>query len=769
MTKLLLKMIINKKRNYFNLLVSKKNRRKRNRILKQFVALSFILFCISACNTGNISLKQLDYVDPMIGTAGSGHTFPGATTPFGMVQLSPSNDNRGRNWCSGYHYTDTIIKGFAHNHISGAGLGAFGDFLVMPTSGKLNVNPGKGGAPDESYRSRFSHETEKSSPGYYSVVLGDYNIQAELTASPRVGFHRYTFNNSGENHIIIDPVHNIREGVKNTTIAFLSDTEIRGSKSSGGAAGSRTVYFYAKFSKPFEQKGVVVADEILKDQQNGNHKNTRAFVSYNLKQGEQVGVKLALSYVSFEGALKNFNAEAENKTFDMALSEAQAQWQSKLSNFELTATETQKRIFFTAVYHSFIGPNLISDVDGNYVVEQKKLHSDFPQYSNYSTWDTYRATHPLFTLVEHKKDAEFVNSLASRYTDAKLSLPIWECGGHDNYCMIGRSPIAIMGEAILKDIEGIDIESAYAAMRHAAFTKDGSSPNYGRNNGMDSYLERNYITADVGSSVSKTTEYNYHDYTLAQVAKKLGKTADYELFTERSKGYRNLWNKEKKYLWPKTKDGEWIDMRMDVWDELKFNYISGNIWAYSTYVPHDVNHLIDLVGGKPAFVNWLDEIYADTTSIGGHQHVDISGFIGKLGHGDEPGHHTAYLYTLAGTPKRTQELVRQICTTMYSDKTDGLINNEDLGQMSSWYLFSSLGFYPVSPADKEYVIGSPLHEKAVIKLANGKTVTIKALNNSSINKYVKSASFNGKALEDLVISHDMIMGGGELLVEMSPN
>ena len=737
--------------------------------LKHFITYFSIACCLINCTTETPISKTIQYVDPMIGTAGTGHTFPGATTPFGMVQLSPSNDDRGRNWCSGYHYTDRIIKGFAHNHISGAGLGAFGDFLIMPTSGKLIVNPGKGKTPDESYRSRFSHDTEKASPGYYSVVLEDYKVQAELTASPRVGFHRYTFQNSGENHIIIDPVHSVREGVKNTSIEFLSDTEMKGSKTSNGAAGPRTVYFYAKFSKPFEKRGVVIADEIHKETHKANHKNTRAFVSYDLEKDDQIELKVALSYVSFDGAVKNFNAEARDTSFDTALLEAQAAWQSKLNTFELTATETQKRIFYTSVYHSFIGPNLISDVDGNYIVEQKKLHSDFPQYSNYSTWDTYRATHPLFTLVEHKKNAEFVNSLASRVTDANVSLPIWECGGHDNFCMIGRSPIAVMGEAILKDTKGIDIESAYAAMRHAAFTKEGSSPNYGRNNGMDSYLERSYITADVGSSVSKTTEYNYHDYTLAKVAKKLGKTEDYELFSKRSKGYRNLWNKDKQYLWPKTEDGEWIDMRMDIWDELKFNYISGNIWAYSTYVPHDVDYLIDLVGGKQAFVNWLDKIYADTTPIGGHQHVDISGFIGKLGHGDEPGHHTTYMYTLAGAPKRTQELVRQICTTMYSDKTDGLVNNEDLGQMSSWYIFSSLGFYPVSPADKEYVIGSPLHEKAVVTLANGNKLTVRAVNNSPENKYVKWATFNGELLENFVIQHDLLMGGGELLLEMSPN
>jgi predicted alpha-1,2-mannosidase len=735
---------------------------------KFFIIFSFI-FC-SSCQIESSHVSQIDYVDPMIGTAGAGHTFPGATTPFGMIQLSPSNDNWGRNWRSGYHHTDTLIKGFAHNHISGAGLGAFGDILMMPTCGKLITNPGKGDNPDKSYRSRFSHETEKSSPGYYSVVLEDYNIKVELTASPRVGYHRYTFNNAGENHIIIDPVHGLREFTKNTEIEFLSDTEIRGFKASTGVASKpepRHVYFYAKFSKPFKQKGVVFDGKVFSSKLKATHKNTKGFITYNLDKGEQVIVAVALSYISYEGAKKNYDAEAIDKNFDNALKETQDVWKTKLSKFNITGTEIQKRIFYTAVYHSFIGPNLISDVDGNYVVEHTQLKSVIPQFSNFSTWDTYRATHPLFNLVEHTKNAEIVNSLASRFTQAKVSLPIWECGGHDTFCMIGRSPIAVMGEAILKGVKGIDIDDAYAAMYDAAFTKNGASRNYGNNNGMDSYLERSYVTADVGCSVSKTTEYNYHDYVMAQVAKKLGKKEDYEYFTKRSKGYLNLWNKDKMYLWPKTADGDWIEMRMDIWDELKDNYISGNIWAYSTYVPHDVDNLIDLVGGKAAFVTWLDKIFTDTTPIGGDQHTDISGFIGKLGFGDEPGHHTPYLFALAGAPYRTQELVRQISTTMFSDKPDGLINNEDLGQMSSWYIFSSLGFYPVSPASKEYVIGSPLHDEAIVKLDNGKTLKVIARNNSEENKYVKSVTFNGKKIKNFILPHAMIMGGGELVFQMS--
>jgi len=743
----------------------------QNKIISKhllFIILIGIMLMNFACSSGQRQASEdlVKYVDPMIGTAGHGHTFPGATTPFGMIQLSPSNDNRAWDWCSGYHYSDSVLKGFAHNHVSGGGLGAFGDFLLMPTSGELKLSPGSDANPDDGYRSRFSHDTEKPHAGYYTVHLDDYDIKVELTATPRVGFHRYTFNNSGENHIIIDPTHSVREGVRITEIEILSDIELRGSKTSNGAAGPRTVYFYAQFSKPFDKSGIAIDNSIANNKAKASKKNALAFVSYNLSSGDQVEVKLALSYVSYAGAKMNFDAEAKNTNFDSALKNAEELWLEKLSKFEIKGTEKQKRIFYTGIYHSQIAPNLISDVDGNYVVEQKQLHSDITQYSNYSTWDTYRATHPLLTLVEHEKTAEFVNSLASRWTEAKVSLPIWECGGFDNFCMIGRSPISVMGEAILKDIKGIDIESAYLAMRQAAFDQSKASPNYGKNDGMDSYLKRNYITVDVGNSVSKTTEYNYHDFVLAQVAKKLSKSEDYELFTKRSRGYRNLWNKEKMYLWPKTEDGDWVEMRINVWDDLDPHYVSGNIWAYSAYVPHEVDHLIEMVGGEDIFVKWLDKIFADTSAMIGKQHVDISGFIGKYGHGDEPSQHMPYLYSYANAPHRTQELVREICHTMYSDKPEGFINNEDLGQMSSWYLFSSMGFYPVSPGSKEYVIGSPLHDEVIIHLANGKMFKITAINNSKENKYVKSVSYNGKNLENYIITHDMIMNGGELLFEM---
>jgi predicted alpha-1,2-mannosidase len=374
--------------------------------------------------------------------------------------------------------------------------------------------------------------------------------------------------------------------------------------------------------------------------------------------------------------------------------------------------------------------------------------------------------------VEHKKNAEFVNSLASRFTQAKVSLPIWECGGYDNFCMIGRSPIAVMGEAILKDLDGINVEDAYAAMYDAAFTKVGASPNYGHDNGMDSYLENNgFITADIGCAVSKTTEYNYHDYVLAQVARKLGKTEDYHYFYNRSKGYRNLWNNEKQYLWPRYGNGDWMNLDLTEWGTkttgLKSAYISGNIWAYSTYAPHDVDTLIQLVGGNENFISWLDKIFTDTSAISGEKHTDISGFIGKLGFGDEPGHHTPYLYTYAGAPHRTQELVRQIYTSFFSDKPDGLVNNEDLGQMSAWYIFSTLGFYPVSPACKEYAIGTPLHKSGSINLDNGKTLKVIARNDPMENKYVKSVTLNGEPLDKMIITHEQVMGGGILEFEMA--
>ncbi len=733
-----------------------------NQLKLLFIGL--VSWFLVSCNS--TSEGVLTYVDPMIGTDGHGHTFPGATIPFGMVQLSPSNGWKAWDWCSGYHYSDSIIKGFAHTHISGAGLSGLGDILVMPTLGKLNTNPGTEENPDEGYRSRFSHDREQASAGYYSVMLDDYEIHVELTTSKRVGFHKYTFNKEGDAHIIIDPTHRLMESLIGSEVEIVSGSEIRGYKHCDGEAGKRKVYFYANFSKPFVEAGLALNDSLVEDKKLTD-RDTRAWVKYNVGKGDQLEVKVALSFVSYEGALKNLKAEGETTNFTSALADAKNRWEEQISKIKIKGSSEQKRTFYTAMYHSFISPNLISDVDGNYIIEGEKYYSSHDHYSNFSTWDSYRSLHPLLTILEHEKTADFVNSLSSRYSVSKVGLPVWELLGHDNACMIGYSTTSPMADAILKNVPGIDVDAAYEAMRAAAHSLDKHSPNYDLN-GMAYYVELGYIPGEVGCAVSKTTEQNYYDWAIGKVAEKIGRQEDAEMFDQRSKSFLHLYNPEKQYLWPKMLNGNWQEMSLDKWDELITNYVSGNIWAYSAYTPHYMAGIINKMGGRDKYEAWLDEIIADTTEVEGGMHVDISGFIGKYGHGDEPGHQIPYLYNYVGAPHKTQKLVRQVADLFYSDQPDGLVNNEDLGQMSSWYVFSTLGFYPVCPGNLQYAIGSPHYKEASIATETGNTFTIKAPKTSAKNIYVQSVKLNGEEYNLPFITHNDIMNGGLLEFEMGP-
>lgn len=728
-----------------------------------FKCVFVLLVFFSSCSNEEGLIR---YVDPMIGTDGHAHTFPGATLPFGMVQVSPSNDFKAWDWCSGYHYSDSILKGFAHTHISGAGLAGLGDILLMPTLGEPKVKAGTEEDPDSGYRSRFSHEREEASPGYYSVVLDDYKVKVELTCTPRVGFHRYTFNKKGNGNVIVDPTHRIMENLYESEIEFLSDKEIRGYKRSNGEGGDRKVYFYAHFSKPFKEKGIAVDEAIADQKDKAMAKDVKAFVSFDVEKGESIEVKVALSFVNYEGAYANYQVEAERTNFDEVHAAAQKVWNDKMNKIQIeTKSVAEKRNFYTAMYHTMISPNLISDVTGEYVVEGEKYKSDFDQYSNFSTWDTYRATHPLLSLIEQNKTVDFVNSLSSRFTDSKVGLPVWECLGHDNVCMIGYSSVSVMADAILKDLPGITTESAYEAMRAAAFSLEKHSNNYDVN-GMNYYVHLDFVPGEVGCSVSKTTEYNYYDWCLSEVAKKLNKEEDVRLFQQRSKGYRNLFDSQSGYLFPKLRTGELVHPKMDGWDELIRNYVSGNIWGYSSYAPHDMGYLMQLHGGKEQFASWLDGIFADDSEIGGEQHVDISGFIGKYGHGDEPSHQMPYLYNFAGQPWKTQKVVRDILPMFYQDTPGGLANNDDLGQLSAWYIFGTLGFYPVCPGSNQYLICSPAIDRASIQFENGKTFTVVAKNNSKENVYIQSATLNGADFSKPYLTYNQMISGGELVVVM---
>ncbi|GGC13219.1 alpha-1 2-mannosidase [Parapedobacter defluvii] len=704
----------------------------------------------------------LDCVDPFIGTDAHGHTFPGATTPFGMVQLSPSNDAKGWGWCSGYHYSDSVLKGFAHTHLSGTGLAGLGDILLMPTMDPVQTDAGTEKNPESGYRSRFSHDEEGASPGYYWVHLLDDDIRVELTCTPRVGFHRYTFNRAGKGNIIVDPTHHIYETVEKTEIEMISDTEIRGYKQSDGAGGNRKVYFYAKFSKPFTAYGIAVGDSMIHEKGTKTGHSIKAYGSFNVQRGESIEVKVALSFIGYEGAKKNFEAEAADKNFDEVREGAADKWREKLSKIEVKGgTRKDKRIFYTGLYHAMIAPNLINDVDGNYCIEGKVYTDTANQYSTFSTWDTFRALHPLLTIIDPQITKEIVNSLISRHFDSKVELPIWELCGYDNACMTSYTPTSVIVDAVRKGIPGIDPERAYQAVK-AASLYDPKASYYAGGQILPWLKKYNYVPSHLVQSVTHTMEYAYQDWCIYVLAKELNKIEDTAYYKKRSQSYLNLYRPEKGYFWPKDTLGNWTDVNLTDWHNMQAHYITGNIWGYSTFIPHGMDKLIELKGGKEKFCAWIDAIISDTTHIEGDVHVDLSGFIGKYGHGDEPSHQMPYLYNYGGQPWKTQALVRRVMDTFYADTPDGLVNNEDCGQMSAWYIFGALGFYPFCPADNLYTLGSPLFEEVIIHLGGGKTFTIAAKNASGNNKYVQQAHIDGFPLEQPFIRHEDIQRGGRL-------
>ncbi len=703
----------------------------------------------------------VQWVDPMIGTDGDGHVFPGATLPFGMVQLSPSNSRDGWKWTSGYHYSDTVIDGFAHTHISGAGLGALGDILLMPTR-VAGTAMGALDRPGSGYRSRFSHDREKAQAGYYRVHLDDADVDVELTATLRTGFHRYRFNGAGDRYVVIDPIHAVGDDhALESGIEVVSDREIRGwRRTIGSSAGARTVYFVARFSQPFETAQLTEADRPVAGR-TGKGAARRTYVRFG-KDVAQVEVAVAISHASAHGALANFRAEAEGKDFDTVRRAAQAAWAQRLSAIRIEEPDAaKKRIFYTASYHAAIAPNLVSDVTGAYRVEGRVLRSTIPQFSNFSNWDTYRAVHPLLTIVDPVKAGGIVASMVSRHRDAGLILPSWEAVGHDNRVMIGYPIVSIIADAVIKGLPGVDPASAYAAIRASAFDRTKHSNVYDLN-GMDGYLRYGFVPADVASSVAKTTEQNYEDWTIGQVAAKLGRPQDAALFAERATGWRQLYDPASGWLLPRLADGRFAPMRRDDWGDLNRHYVSGNIWAYSAYTPHDMAAAIRLHGGRAAYGDWLDRIFRDTTPIGGEQHVDLSGFVGRYGHGDEPGHQMPYLFNLAGQPGRTQYYVNRVVREMYADRPGGLVNNDDLGQMSAWYVFSTLGFYPVAPGDLTYQIGAPYHRRATLTLPGGRTFTVEAEGLSPRNIYVQSATLDGRPLTKSYLTHAQLLAGGTL-------
>ncbi|WP_020595914.1 GH92 family glycosyl hydrolase [Spirosoma panaciterrae] len=731
------------------------------------------------------------YVHPLIGTEKMGHTFPGATVPFGAVQLSPDSDTlsyefNGKyngdvyRYCAGYKYEDRTIVGFSHTHFSGTGHSDLGDFLIMPTQGPLQLNPGVASNPNTGYRSAFSHANEVAEAGYYKVKLDDHNILAELTASNRVGFHRYTFPKSDQSHIILDLTHgiyNYDDKVVWTFVRVVNDTLITGYRQTNGWARTRTVYFALSFSKPIKSYGRQSLDKPQvykgfwgKFDQNHNFpeiagKRIRMYFDFDTQEGETIKLKMALSPVSQENALANMRAEVPHWDFERVKSDAQAAWNRELNKIQINASETDKVNFYTSLYHAFVNPTTYMDVNGQYKGLDQDVHqaNGFTNYTTFSLWDTYRALHPFFNLIQPARNNDMVQSMMKHYEQSTLNmLPIWSHYANDNWCMSGYHSVSVLADAIIKGVYKGDAQKALdaciATSTHRSYE------------GIGEYMDKGYVPASASSnSVSHTLEYAYDDWCIAQLARKLNRQDVYETYRKRSENWKNVYDKSINFMRPRLADGS-FKQGFDVLSTHGQGFIEGNSWNFSFFVPQDPVTLVDYMGGPRKFaarldtlfsMNLPDKFFAETEDI------TREGIIGGYIHGNEPAHHVAYLYNWAGQPWKTQERIRMILTMQYKPTPDGLGGNDDCGQMSAWYMFSSMGFYPVAPGSEAYALGSPSVKSAKLQLENGQTFTVEAINQGDKNVYVQKVLLNGKLLSQPVITHSDILKGGKLTFYMS--
>jgi len=717
------------------------------------------------------------FVDPFIGTGGHGHTYPGAALPFGMVQLSPDTRLEGWDGSSGYHYTDSIVYGFSHTHLSGTGIPDYCDILFMPTTGEPQfINTG--------YSSPFKKKNETASPGYYKTLLDKYNIGVELTATTRAGMHRYTYPSTQHANIIIDLQH--RDQIINSWIEVVNDQEIRGFRESKSWAKDQYVYFYAKFSKPFKTYGIAVNDQLQPGIKRADGKNIKLFIQFN-NPGEVLS-KVGISAVSTDGALKNLDAEIPDFDFKKVQKNAKTAWNNELAKIEIESSEPdaqevpenmavngysrsaakkekepkvdhakiKRTIFYTALYHVMLSPNVYSDVDGQYRGLDQKIHTaeEFNYYTVFSLWDTFRAEHPLLTLIDRKRTLDFIKSFLAMYDQSGL-LPIWPLASNETFCMIGNHSIPVIVDAYAKGIRDFDAEKAFIAMKSAV----------NRNQyGFGSYRKNGLVLADdENESVSKTLEYAYDDWCIAQMAKMLNKPQEYAEYIQRAQYWKNVQNKDNGFMQARV-NGDWYKP-FDPTDVNK-NYVEGNAWQYTFLVPQDVTGLINRMGGKDQFATKLDELFTTTAPITGTGLPDVSGLIGQYAHGNEPSHHMAYLFNFTDEADKTQFYINKILNTEYSNKPDGLAGNDDCGQMSAWYVMSSLGFYNIAPGQQQLQVGLPQFEKAVINLENGKKFTI--LNSgssvSSNDIYLQGMNLNKRSYNKLYLNYDDMANGGEFEV-----
>lgn len=726
-----------------------------------------LLFSANSSAQDKEKEKVTPYVNPFIGTGAvenslSGNTYPGATVPFGFIQLSPdTKENPEWGEPSGYDHNVNKIYGFSHTHLSGTGVADFFDIMLMPMTRDFESLTGT-----FDYSSDFSHDNESAKAGYYQVRIGESDINAELTATVRTGMHRYTYPEGKQNNLVFDLNHSRDKNswntrINNAQIRIKDKYTLEGYRVISGWAKLRKVYFHAKLSRPIKDVILMSDNNIYRNEDVVNGSNIRAIMNFE-ESNTPLMVKVAISPVSVKNAVENMK-ENPSWDFDKVVDQADKEWEKELSKIMIKGTPVQKEIFYTGLYHAFIQPNTFSDANGEYQTIDyniKKLKSGETHYSTFSLWDSYRATHPLYTILQPERSSDFVNSLLRQYDDYGY-LPIWQLWGQENYCMIGNHSIPVVVDAIFKNIDNIDIDKAYEAVKKSSTRSHLNSP-------FDIWEKYGYMPENLQTqSVSITLEIAYNDWCVAQLAKHLGQTADYEHFMKRSQFYHNLFNKDTGFFWAKDDKGNWLEP----FDPLKYGgnggypITEGNTWQYLWYVPQDIPDFVNLMGGDKAFENKLDEFFT-LESRSGEKNNNASGFIGQYAHGNEPSHHVTYLYNYVGAPHKTQYYVSKVLNELYNNTFSGYSGNEDCGQMSSWYIFSSMGFYPVNPANGIYVFGSPLLEQAVISLPGGKTFTMNAIKKSDKDIYIQSVTLNGKKYDNTYIRHQDIMNGGILEFKM---
>ncbi|MDG1333485.1 MAG: GH92 family glycosyl hydrolase [Crocinitomicaceae bacterium] len=706
-------------------------------------------------DTKGANKSKTFYVNPFIGTGGHGHTYPGATAPFGMMQLSPDTRYEGWDGCSGYHYSDSIIYGFSHTHLSGTGVPDYCDLLIVPQSGSPKVEPGY--SAEGGYGSRFSHDDEHARPGYYDVKLIDEDINVRLTVGDRSGLHEYTFNDpDGKRFILIDLDH--RDKVLDSDFEVINKKTIQGFRTSQAWANEQHFYFHLETSVPFQK--------VRRLQKRGKNKLLLVFP----KGVEEISVKVGMSAVDQIGARQNLEKEIPHWDFNRLRVEVNQKWEKELSCIDFASKDKETMTtFYTALYHSFLAPNLFSDVDGRYRGRDNAIHqlseSEGENYTVFSLWDTYRATHPLYTIVQQDRTIDFLNTFERQF-DQGGDLPVWELAGNETECMIGYHSVSVIADAFIKGLGRNSDRKINASKFLNMMTATSRFDEFGK----ESFGRRGYIDiADEPESVSKTLEYAYDDYCIAQFAKAAakdgieGEFGSVKQWEKTSFNFINTFDPQTKFMRAR-RSGQWFSPFDPA--EVNFNYTEANSWQYSLYAPHAVGVLTDLLGGKDSLEIWLDRLFTTESNLSGRHQVDITGLIGQYAHGNEPSHHMAYLYNYTNAPHKTQEYVDRILKEMYSTKPDGLSGNEDCGQMSSWYVLSSMGIYQIAPGNPYYEIGRPIMDKAIIHLENGKILEIRTQNNSKSNKYVQSVKLNRKVLDQHYISHEDILKGGKLIIKM---